>query len=185
MRPHALDLTEGGTYPQLPTQPFFFTIFKLIQQSNMVTLSCLAKKKSKGLEEIKVQLIAESEGLWLEMAWNSTFSNKLNLFFLEFKFWFFFARQLKVTILDCCISFKIVKKIGCVGSCGYVPPSVKSALWVIFFHHYMCRIIVLYLCSMLPLHRNRNSTIFSVLLLVCTVHFSHHSIPNPTSLGTT
>ena len=31
-------LTEGGTYPQLPTQPKHFEHFKLIQQSNMVTL---------------------------------------------------------------------------------------------------------------------------------------------------
>ena len=38
-------LTEAGAYPQLPTQPnFFLIIFKLIQQSIMVILSCLAKK---------------------------------------------------------------------------------------------------------------------------------------------
>ena len=41
---------------------------------------------------------------------NATFSNKLNLFFLKFKFRFFFARQLRMTILDCCISLKMIKK---------------------------------------------------------------------------
>jgi hypothetical protein len=31
-----------------------------------------------------------------------------------------------MTILDCCISLKIIKKeFGCVGSCGYAPASVK------------------------------------------------------------
>ena len=40
----------------------------------------------------------------------SLFSNKLNLFYLEFKFWFFFARQLRMTIIDCCISLKMIKK---------------------------------------------------------------------------
>ena len=33
------------------------------------------------------------------------------LFFLGFKFWFFFATQLKMTILDCYISKKIIKQI--------------------------------------------------------------------------
>ena len=36
---------EAGAYPQIPTQPIFFIIiFELIQQSNMVILSRLAKK---------------------------------------------------------------------------------------------------------------------------------------------
>ena len=39
------------------------------------------------------------------------FSNKLNFFFLKFKFWFFFARQLRMTIIDCSISLKMIKKI--------------------------------------------------------------------------
>ena len=29
-----------------------------------------------------------------------------------------------MTILDCCISLKRIKKIGYVGSCGYAPASV-------------------------------------------------------------
>ena len=48
------------------------------------------------------KFITEKGGFGLE---NSTFSNELILFFLKFKFWF--------------------KKIGCMGSCGYVPASVK------------------------------------------------------------
>ena len=42
-------LTEGGTYLHPSATPnttkIFCTLFKLIQPSNMVTLSCLAKKK--------------------------------------------------------------------------------------------------------------------------------------------
>ena len=42
-RPYFI-LTEAGAYPQLPTQPKIMFGFKLIQRSNMVILSCLAKK---------------------------------------------------------------------------------------------------------------------------------------------
>ena len=62
-------------------------------------------------EEKKFTLLLKREVcgyFWLETA---TFSNKLNFFFLAFKFWFFFARQLRMTILDCCISLKRIKKI--------------------------------------------------------------------------
>jgi hypothetical protein len=41
-----IHLTEDGTYPQLQTQPFF-TLFKLIQQSNMVM------KKNQNLDSMK------------------------------------------------------------------------------------------------------------------------------------
>ena len=84
----------------------------------MVILSCLE------LEEKKFSLLLKREvgvRFWLE---NATFSNKLNFFSLEF--WFFFMRQFRMTILDCCISLKIIKKFGCVGSCKYVPASVKQ-----------------------------------------------------------
>ena len=37
-------LTEGGTYPQLPTQPKLFCTLQADTASLMVTLSCLAKK---------------------------------------------------------------------------------------------------------------------------------------------
>ena len=62
------------------------------------------------------------------------FFQKLNFFFLKFKFWFFFARQLRMTILDCCISLKMIKKnFGCVGSCEYAPASVKSLQFYFYF----------------------------------------------------
>ena len=37
-----------------------------------------------------------------------------------------------MTILDCCMSLKGIKKLGCVGSCGYAPASVKNNLNVRF-----------------------------------------------------
>ena len=33
-----------------------------------------------------------------------------------------------MTTLDCCISLKWIKKIGCVGSCGYAPASVNCCV---------------------------------------------------------
>ena len=56
-------LTEAGAYPQLPKQPIFLIIFKLVQQSIVVirsipVRSCLAKKKMKfELEEKKFSLL--------------------------------------------------------------------------------------------------------------------------------
>ena len=50
----------------------------------MVTLSCLAKKLPFSL---------------------------VTFFFLEFKFRFFFARQLRMTMIACYISLKMIKKI--------------------------------------------------------------------------
>ena len=41
-----------------------------------------------------------------------------------------------MTILDCCISLKGIKKFGCVGSCGYVPASVKTFMRDIFKNEY-------------------------------------------------
>ena len=42
--------------------------------------------------------------MWLENSTNLHFQYYTELFFLKFKFWFFFARQLRVTIEDYCIS---------------------------------------------------------------------------------
>ena len=52
----------------------------------------------------KVQYSTKNGGLWLENSTNLHFQYYTELFFLEFKFWFFFARQLRVTIEDYCIS---------------------------------------------------------------------------------
>ena len=71
----------------------------------MVILICFTKKKSKfNLEERKVQYSTKNGGLWLENSTNLHFQYYTELFFLEFKFWFFFAGQLRVTIEDYCIS---------------------------------------------------------------------------------
>ena len=45
------DLTEAGAYPQLPTQPkIFLIVFKLIQQSIMVILSCRSREEKSKFE---------------------------------------------------------------------------------------------------------------------------------------
>ena len=58
---------------------------------------------------------------WVFKPQTSIFSTKLNFFFLAFKFQFFFVRQLKVTILDYCISLNSVQKnlvvLGVVDMC--------------------------------------------------------------------
>ena len=86
-----------SAYPQLPTQ----------QQSNMVILSYLAKKNQNLNSRKKVQYSTKIGGLWLENSINLHFQYYTELFFLEFKFWFFFARQLRVTIEDYCISLNL------------------------------------------------------------------------------
>ena len=74
----------------------------------------------------KVQFSTDNGGLWLENSTNLHFQYYTELFFLEFKFWFFFAGQLRVTVEDYCISLNPNNFFfGCVGSCGYVPWSVK------------------------------------------------------------
>ena len=103
-------LTEGGTSQQLHTKPRKCTLFKLIQQSNKyghwshrVASPRKIKIRSRGK---KVQFITESGGLW-----QKTQLSVINwTFLLEFKFWFFFTRQLRMSILGCCISLKIIKK---------------------------------------------------------------------------
>ena len=101
------------------TTKIFCTLFKLIQPSNMVTLSCLAKKNW-NLNPRK-----KSSVYYWKLIFHATnfsiFNNKLNFFFLSFKFWFFFERQLRVTILECCISLNSVKNflavLGVVDMC--------------------------------------------------------------------
>ena len=82
-----------------------FTLFKLIQQSNMVTLSCLPKKNKFEPEEKSSVYWRFFLSFWHE---NLTFINKLNFFFFGFKSQFFFMRHLKVIILNHCISLNSV-----------------------------------------------------------------------------
>ena len=58
-------LTEGGIYPQLPTQPKFFVHCHF-------ELPCEEKSKFEP-EEKKVQFITENGGLWLENSTNLHF----------------------------------------------------------------------------------------------------------------
>ena len=89
----------------------FFIPFKLIQQSNMVILSCLARKnqnlnarKKSSVYFWKVKFVGISALKTQLSVINWTF------FSLNSNFKFFFERQLRRTILDCCISLKMVKK---------------------------------------------------------------------------
>ena len=94
----------------------------------------LEEKTNFEFEEKKFRLLLKVAFSSQKRPQNSLFSNK-QLFFLEFKIRFFFVRQLRMTILDCCISLKMIKKIfGCVGSCGYAPTSVKYRLnpWCLY-----------------------------------------------------
>ena len=125
-------LAEAGAYPQLPTQLFSNLIyyghselsreekskFEIEEKSSV----CYWKGRFAGVPALKMQLSV--------INWT---------FFLKFKFWFFFARQLRMTIIDCCIktlksivlllvylgciSLRMIKKTCCVGSCA--PASVK------------------------------------------------------------
>ena len=89
----------------------FCTLLKLIQQCNMVTLSCLVKKNQNlNLRKKRFSLLLKVAFSSQKYPLTSLFSNRVNFFFLEFKFQFFFARQLRMTILDCCIGLKIVKR---------------------------------------------------------------------------
>ena len=93
-----------------PNTTKFFILFKLIQQFNMVILSCLAKKN------LNLNLRKKSSVYYWKLHFQARNPHKppfsiINwTFFLKFKFWFFFARQLRMTILDCCISLKMIKK---------------------------------------------------------------------------
>ena len=78
----------------------------------MVTLSCLSKKNQNlNPRKKKFSWVLKMEICWFFKPQTSIFSTKLNFFFLGFKFWFFFVKQLKVAILDNCISLNSVQKI--------------------------------------------------------------------------
>ena len=80
-------LTEADAYPQLPTQANFFCYFQTNTALRYGHFELPHEEKSKfEFEEKKFSLLLKREvcgHFWLE---NTTFSNKLNSFFLEFKF---------------------------------------------------------------------------------------------------
>ena len=61
-------------------------------------------------EKSKFEFEEKKFSLLLKVACSSQKCPQTPLFFLKFKFWFFFAGQLRMTVLDCCISLKIIKK---------------------------------------------------------------------------
>ena len=77
-------------------------------------------------EEKKFNLLLKVVFLRPKHPRTSLFRNKLNFFPLHSNF--DFPSQGRMTISDCCISLKGIKKNGCVGSCGYAPASVKCLL---------------------------------------------------------
>jgi hypothetical protein len=84
-------------------------LFKLMQPSNMVTLSCLAKKNQ------ILNLSKKSSVYYWKSSFQATNFRKspfsvINWTFFP-RFWFLFARQFKATIIDSCISLIGVQKI--------------------------------------------------------------------------
>ena len=77
----------AGAYPQLPTKPNFFDHFQTYTaiQYGHSELPCEEKSKFE-LEEKKVQFITESWVFKAKRQRTSLFRNKLNFFFLAFKF---------------------------------------------------------------------------------------------------
>ena len=70
------------------------------------------EEKSKfEFEEKKFSLLLKREVCRRFCLENATFSNKLNFFSSNSNFDFFFARQVRMTMIDCCISLKMIRKI--------------------------------------------------------------------------
>ena len=116
-------LAESGAYPKLLTQPKnFFIPFKLIQQSNMVILSCLAKK-NQNLNARKKSSVYSWKGRFMGVSALKTQLSVIN--------WTFFPRiQILIFLRE--TSHNDNKRLlykfkngqtfsGCVGSCGYAP----------------------------------------------------------------
>ena len=86
----------------------------------MVTLSCLAKKIKIWIWGKKLSLSVKPTESWVFKPQTCSLSNKLN---------FFPQVQTLIFLYEATqndhIRVLVYKKFGCVGSCGYVPPSVK------------------------------------------------------------
>ena len=80
-------LTEAGAYPQLPTQPNFFDHFQNYTAIYYGHSELSLEEKSKfEFEEKKFGLLLKVQFSRQKRLQTSLFSNKLNFFFLEFKF---------------------------------------------------------------------------------------------------
>ena len=92
------------------TTKHFLIIFKLIQQSKMVILSCLAKK-NQNLNSRKKSSVYYWKGRFVGVSGLKTQLSVINwTFFPQIQILIFLLGQLRMTILDCCISLKIIKK---------------------------------------------------------------------------
>ena len=123
-------LTEAGAYPQLPTQPNFFWSFSNLY-SNLLWLFWVVSRR-----KIKIWIQGKKSSVYY---WKLPFQgrNACKLPFLVIN-WTFFPR-IQILIFLCettqndhnrlLYKFENDQKIfGCVGSCGYVPASVKWPL---------------------------------------------------------
>ena len=133
----AIHLTEAGAYPQLPTQPNFFILFKLIQQSNMVILSCLAKKNQ------NLNLRKKSSVYYWKLHFQGRNAHKPPFSVIN---WTFFPQiQISIFLREATQNdhIRLLYKFetehfffGCVGSCGYAAASVKKRWSALFGHSY-------------------------------------------------
>ena len=117
------------------TTKLFLIIFKLIEQSDMVILSCLSKKnRNLNLRKKKLSLLLKVAFSSHKYPQTSLFSNKVN--FLPFGESTFFPRvQFSIFLHEATQNDHIrllymfendKKKFGCVGSGGYAPASVNK-----------------------------------------------------------
>ena len=119
--------------------PIFLIIFKLIQQSNMVILSCLAKKNQ------NLNARKKSSVYYWKLrfqGWNAhepPFSGINWNFFPCIQTLIFLREATQNDHIRLLYKFERDKKnFGCVGSCGYAPASVKYKLigWMNIFNLY-------------------------------------------------
>ena len=75
----------------------------LLKGINMVTLNASGRKIKIWTRGKNVQFITESQ-VSMSQTLRNLHSQKTELTFHGFKFWFFFVKQLRVTLLDWCIS---------------------------------------------------------------------------------
>ena len=111
------------------TTKFFLILFKLIQQSNMVILSCLAKKNQ------NLNARKKSSVYYWKLRFQARNPHKPPFSVIN---WTFFPRiQILIFLREATQNDHIrllykfendQKNFGCVGSCGYAPASVKSLL---------------------------------------------------------
>ena len=93
----------------------------------MVTLSCLVKKIKIWTGGKKVQFITENVDFLKFVAWKTTQISVINWTFFSSGSNFDFLREATQNDhIRLLYKFEKDEKIGCVGSCGYAPASVKS-----------------------------------------------------------